>query len=146
MKSIALIHAKKGNFDNAIEMFTEVLKIKCSEVGHIHPEVAGAHKRIGNVHYQRGDLKSATVEYRKALSIYQQSIGDDHHATKSALLIVEKVTKEIADALTPQAEIVDAQASQTPPIVSSDGAQDTHLSSSPNTCFFKRAPKGYESL
>jgi lysozyme family protein len=42
-------------------MFTEVLKIKSSEVGHIHPEVAGAHKRIGNVHYQRGDLNSAAA-------------------------------------------------------------------------------------
>ncbi|KAL3794010.1 hypothetical protein ACHAW5_004295 [Stephanodiscus triporus] len=134
MKSIALIHAKKGNFDSAIEIFTEVLKIKCSEVGHIHPEVAGAHKRIGNVHYQRGDLNSAEGEYRKALSIYQQSMGDEHQATKSALLIVEKVTKEIADAQASQSTSLD------------EDAQDTEHSSSPSTSFFKRAPKGYESL
>ena len=75
MKSIALIHAKKENFDNAIEIFTKVLNIKCIDVGHVHPEVASAHKRIGNVHCQRGDLVNADNEYRKALSIYIHCFG-----------------------------------------------------------------------
>lgn len=121
MKSIALIHAKKESFDSAIEIFNEVLSIKCAEVGHIHPEVASAHKRIGNVHYQRGDLASADSEYRKALAIYQNSLGRDHQTTKSARAIVEKVGKEIQES----------------------NSQQLATSS---TSFFKRAPKGYESL
>jgi tetratricopeptide (TPR) repeat protein len=146
MKSIALIHAKKGNFDVAIETFTEVLKIKCSEVGHIHPEVASAHKRIGNVHYQRGDLKSAEGEYRKALFILQQSLGDEHQTTKSALHIVEKISREIDDAQTSQEGIVDSQAPLTPPTYVTDDTHDSHQSPLSSTSFFKRAPKGYESL
>lgn len=142
MKSIALIHAKKGNFDKAIAMFTEVLNIKRSEVGHIHPDVAGAHKRIGNVHYQQRDLESAEGEYRKALSIYQQSMGDDHPATKSALLIVEKVTKEIADA---QASIAHSTTIAST-CQNDDDAQDNQQLTSSSITFFKRAPKGYESL
>ncbi|KAL3823081.1 hypothetical protein ACHAXA_011133 [Cyclostephanos tholiformis] len=147
MKSIALIHAKKGNFDHAIETFTEVLKIKCSEVGHFHPEVAGAHKRIGNVHYQRGDLSSAEGEYRKALSIYQQNFGDEHQATKSALHIVEKVAKEIADAHLSDKDTEDTQTPLTPPTCCAiDDAYETQQSSLSSTSFFKRVPKGYESL
>ena len=126
MKSIALIHAKKENFDSAIEIFTEVLNIKSTEVGPTHPEVAGAHKRIGNVHYQRGDLVGAEVEYRKALAIYQHSLGDDNQTTKSCLAIVDKVGKEVADA--------QHQTAATP------------QASSSSTSFFKRAPRGYEQL
>ncbi|KAL3756982.1 hypothetical protein ACHAWU_004636 [Discostella pseudostelligera] len=124
MKSIALIHAKQQNFDDAIGIFTEVLNIVCADMGNMHPEVASSHKRIGNVHYQRGDLTSAESEYRKALSIYQQCLGADNQTTKSAQAIVDKVVKEIAD----------AQTTPTPSTSSSSGS------------FFKRAPKGYESL
>ena len=127
MKSIALIQAKKENFDAAIEMFTDVLNIKCAEVGHVHPEVAGAHKRIGNVHYQRGDLTNAGGEYRKALAIYQHSLGHEHPTTKSAQAILDKVEKEMVD--TQEEKQV---ATQSP--------------SSPSKHFFKRVPKGYESL
>ena len=121
MKSIALIHAKKENYDCAIEIFSEVLNIKCAEVGHIHPEVAGAHKRIGNVHYQRGDLGSAVGEYRKALAIYQESLGPDHQSTKSLEVVLVKIENEIADA---------QEVTQQPPA---------------STSFFKRA-RGYERL
>jgi len=130
MKSIALIHAKKENYDNAIAIFTEVLNIKCADVGRMHPEVAGAHKRIGNVHYQRGDLASADGEYRKALAIYQHSLGPDNQTTKSANAIVEKVGKEITDA---QLNVGVCASTQ-------------QQSNSSSTSFFKRAPKGYESL
>ena len=123
MKSIALIHAKKENYDCAIEIFNEVLNIKCAEVGHIHPEVAGAHKRIGNVYYQRGDLDSADGEYRKALAIYQQSLGPDHQTTKSLEVVLVKIENEIADA---------QEATQQPTM-------------SASTSFFKRA-RGYERL
>lgn len=121
MKSIALIHAKRENFDSAIGIFTEVLKIKYAELGDMHPEVASCYKRIGNVHYQRGDLVSAEKDYRQALSIYQHTLGDEHQSTKSARAVVEKINKEIADK---------RQSSSSPPPGS----------------FFKRAPKGYESL
>ncbi len=124
MKSIALIHAKQQNFDDAVGMFTEVLDIVCADLSQMHPEVASSHKRIGNVHYQRGDLSSAEREYRKALSIYQQCLGSDNQTTKSAQAIVDKVEKEIAD----------SQAIPTP------------STSSSSSSFFKRAPKGYESL
>ena len=146
MKSIALIHAKQGNFDNAIEMFTEVLNIKCSEVGPIHPDVASAHKRIGNVYYQRGDLVSAEVVYHRALSIYQECMGDDHPATLSALLIVEKVNKEITDA---QEAALSDEHGTTTTCLNADDVPHNHqrqLSSSSSKTFFKRAPKGYESL
>ena len=126
MKSIALIHAKQQNFDDAIGMFTEVLNIVCADLGHMHPEVASSHKRIGNVHYQRGDLTSAECEYRKALSIYQQCLGPDNQTTNSAQAIVDKVEKEIAD----------SQSTSTP----------NPSTSSSSSSFFKRAPKGYESL
>ena len=95
MKSIALIQSKKGNFDRAIEIFTEVRNIKCSELGKMHPEVASAHKRIGNVHYQRGDLENAQKEYRQALSIYEQTLGKDHQSTTSSRVIVEKIGEEL---------------------------------------------------
>ncbi|KAL9188814.1 hypothetical protein ACHAXT_007192 [Thalassiosira profunda] len=123
MKSIALIHAKREEYDEAIAVFSEVLDVKTGEVGPLHPEVASAHKRIGNVHYQRGDLAGAEDEYQKALAIYQQCLGDDHQATRAAKLVVEKVGQEAAER---------------------QGSLEQPQSSS--SSFFKRAPKGYESL
>ena len=73
--------ARRDNHNAAIEVFTEVLNIKVADVGRMHPEVASAHKRIGNVHYQRGDLAAADGEYRKALSIYQHCCGAEHSTT-----------------------------------------------------------------
>ena len=46
-----------------------------------YPEVASAHKRIGKVYYQRGDLAAADGEYRKALLIYQHCCGAEHSTT-----------------------------------------------------------------
>ena len=121
MKSIAAIQTKKENFEDAIEISTEVLDIKCAELGGMHPEVASTHKSIGNVHYKRGDLVNAESEYRRALSIYKQTLGDDHQSAKSAQAIVDQICKEL----------VELRKTQAP---------------STNNGFFKRAPKGYESL
>ena len=138
MKSIALIHAKRENYDEAIGIFTEVLDVKRDEMGRSHPEVAGAHKRIGNVHYQRGDLAGADEEYRRALAIYQHSLGCEHQTTKSAQAMLEKVAKEMG------ADRGGRQQQQQQQANAGD-AQQSSLSSS-GTSLFKRAPKGYESL
>mmetsp|Transcript_16748 Transcript_16748/g.27077 ORF Transcript_16748/g.27077 Transcript_16748/m.27077 type:complete len:109 (-) Transcript_16748:52-378(-) len=98
-------------------------------LGDVHPEVVSAHKRIGNVRYQRGDLANADDEYRKALSIYIHCFGQEHQTTKSAAVMVEKVAKEMA-----QQQVV--AVTPVPPVSSSPSS----------TSFFKRGPKGYESL
>ncbi|KAL7552281.1 hypothetical protein ACHAWF_015514 [Thalassiosira exigua] len=137
MKSIALIHAKRGDYDEAVQVFQEVLEIKVGEVGPRHPEVAGAHRRIGNVRYRRGDLEGAREEYRKALDIYQESLGAEHPTTASAGAIVEKVGKELVERRErEQRQGADGMVEET-----TEGRQDP-----PSTSFFKRAPKGYESL
>ena len=84
MNSIALIQAKKENFAAALKIFTELLRIKHTEAGPGHPEVVGTHTRIGNMHYQQGDLAQADEEYRKALTIYRRSLGQEHQTTRSA--------------------------------------------------------------
>ena len=43
--------------------------------------MTSAHKRIGKVHYQRGDLAAADGEYRKTLSIYQHYCRAEHSTT-----------------------------------------------------------------
>jgi hypothetical protein len=73
-------------------------------------------------------------------------MGDDHPATKAALLIVEKVNKEITDAQ--EAALTDAHGTPTT-CLNADDVPHEHqrqLSSSSSKTFFKRAPKGYESL
>lgn len=131
MKSIAIIHVKKGSFDEAIGVFTQVLQIKLSEVGRSHPEVASAHKRLGNVYWQKGEKAAAEIHYSKALHIYSSCLGDDHEATRGVRAIVDKVVKELDDsASTRQQTETNAEA-------------DARI---PSTSFFKRAPKGYESL
>ena len=131
MKSIAIIHAKKGSFDEAIGVFTQVLQIKSAEVGRSHPEVASAHKRLGNVYWQKGDTAAAEIQYSKALQIYSSCLGDDHETTRGVRAIVDKVLKELDDSASTRQQ------------TETNTDADARI---PSTSFFKRAPKGYESL
>jgi tetratricopeptide (TPR) repeat protein len=89
LKSIGTILTKKGDYEDAYDVFRDVLSIKCTVHGTDHPEVASAYKSLGNVHYKLGDLADAERQYRHALSIYRRCKGEDHVDTIAAKTTID---------------------------------------------------------
>ena len=70
-------------YDEAMEIFQDLLRRKCIVLGSCHPDIAYAHKCIGNIHMRRGELGNAIRQYKHAYDIYQKTVGDDHKETKA---------------------------------------------------------------
>jgi tetratricopeptide (TPR) repeat protein len=66
------------NWDEAMGLYDEVLRLRETVLGAEATEVAETLNNQGRVHLLRGDLKAAEALLRRALSIDQKALGLDH--------------------------------------------------------------------
>ena len=67
-------------FDEALEILQEVIDKDAS--------IIEAYDSLGYVHYKKGDLKNAKIQYQKMLEL-----NPNHPKAKNALAIIEKELK-----------------------------------------------------
>ena len=56
-----------------------------SSFGEDHPDVARRRRNLGEALEKINDIEGALEHYRKALSVYQEKLGENHPKTKSLL-------------------------------------------------------------
>ena len=95
LKSIAMIHMKTHDYKEALEMFNEFLRIQCIAKGNGSIEVFCAYKNIGNAYFKLGRFGEAERNYRHALSIARDTLGDDHQDTLSVRRSIEHIRQSI---------------------------------------------------
>ena len=84
-----MIHMKTHDYKEALEMFNEFLRIQCIAKGNGSIEVFCAYKNIGNAYFKLGRFGEAERNYRHALSIARDTLGDDHQDTLSVRRSIE---------------------------------------------------------
>ena len=95
LKSIAMIHTRKGDYDEAMGIFQEILRMKCAQFGSSHPEIAYAYKCIGHVYLKQGEIDDALKQYQHAREIYQITYGDDHPDIKTMVSHITAMEEEL---------------------------------------------------
>ena len=76
---------RQGNAFEAIEYWTQALKINKAIFGDSHPNVAGALNNLGNAWSNLGEKKKAIEYFTQALEIYKAIFGDSHPDVASTL-------------------------------------------------------------
>ena len=74
----ALIKYNQAEFDEAIQLFQQVLEINRKILPPNHPELAKSYNNIGMVYNDMGDYPQALSSYEKVLEIQQQSLPPNH--------------------------------------------------------------------
>ncbi|HCA56552.1 MAG TPA: hypothetical protein DEP46_01065 [Blastocatellia bacterium] len=77
----AMVHHRKGNFNEAIKRFNESL-VRSSNEGDIR-HVAYTHQQLGNIYYDQGEFAKSLEQHEKALDIASQITAAEQMANSN---------------------------------------------------------------
>lgn len=75
---MATEHLQQGEYDEALEVFEEILRGQLARYGPDHYRVGIAHHNIGIVHMRREDYEQATRSYLEAVKVRKKALAPDH--------------------------------------------------------------------
>jgi Tfp pilus assembly protein PilF len=82
---MATEHLQQGEYDEALEVFEEILRGQLTRYGTDHYRVATALHNMGVVHMRRGDYTRAAHAYREAIAIRRRALSPDHPDVAASL-------------------------------------------------------------
>ncbi|GMU56926.1 MAG: hypothetical protein AMXMBFR33_60720 [Candidatus Xenobia bacterium] len=68
----------QGRFEAAEPICRQAVEIRKRRLGDCHPEVADAHRELGNLYEVMGRREEALDAYNQAVDIYREACGEDH--------------------------------------------------------------------
>eukprot|EP01043_Picozoa_sp_COSAG02_P036972 COSAG02_NODE_2746_length_8108_cov_37.665002_6_plen_91_part_00 len=71
----------RGNYDEALRLYDQALKIKMKALGPDHASTATTLNNMAQVHDSQGNYDEALRLYDQALKIKMKALGPDHAAT-----------------------------------------------------------------
>ncbi|MGH7954644.1 MAG: tetratricopeptide repeat protein, partial [Gloeomargaritales cyanobacterium] len=86
-----------GLFDDAIDSFTEALKMRRQTVGKHHINYAESLHKLGDALYHTGALEDAVTAYAKALVVRKSSFGMNHSDVGTTLYCLGNVSCELGN-------------------------------------------------
>ena len=92
---IANIHAKKGNFDLAIEHYTAALEIKTASLPAQHPSIAMTFEHLAGVYEGKRDRSRAISCLEKASAVYRRTLSPND----DKLLQIDKRIRHLSQAV-----------------------------------------------
>jgi len=75
---VATEHLMQGELDEALEVFTEILRGQLTRYGDTHARVGTARHNIGLVQAKRLDFGAAVESYEEAVRIRRETLGETH--------------------------------------------------------------------
>ncbi|CAB9497489.1 Kinesin light chain [Seminavis robusta] len=82
--SVAYALSKVGHYKAALEMHEKALRIREDILGIDHLDTATSYRCIGSILYgQQGNLDDALLNYTRALSAFESSLGPEHPSSAS---------------------------------------------------------------
>ena len=88
MTKMALIQAARKDFDNAIMIFSQVLRARRKILGYNHPEVAKTLSNMACIHYECGGLLPASKALEESIEILRNISFAGAVSIQSALATV----------------------------------------------------------
>lgn len=82
----ALQHIDNNEFDEAVQVFTTILRSHTEKFGDRHHLVGNAWHNIGMVRMYAGETKEALEAFEKSIKIKSKALGADHPETASSML------------------------------------------------------------
>jgi len=79
LNNLGDIERKRGNYDNALQIYNRGLKAIELTLGHTHSEAAEIIHNIGLVKHQQGQYQESIKLYTDALQIVKKEFGDKHY-------------------------------------------------------------------
>ena len=76
----AMVQARAGDTDKALELFEETLRLRTDGFGAKHPKLAGIINNIATMHYRFGRYDEAEPMYLRSIEISEANLGPDHPA------------------------------------------------------------------
>lgn len=67
---------KKGEFETAEQLYREALDRLETAAGPVHPRIASVLLRLGDFYSSRKQYEAAEEQFRRAMTIYEQTFGD----------------------------------------------------------------------
>jgi tetratricopeptide (TPR) repeat protein len=82
---MATEHLQQGEYDEALEVFEEILRGQLTRHGTNHPRVGTALHNLGVVHMRREDYALAVQAYREAVAVRRSALYPNHPDVASSL-------------------------------------------------------------
>ncbi|GAX17865.1 kinesin light chain [Fistulifera solaris] len=82
---MATEHLRQGEYDEALEVFEEIVRGLLTRYGDSHPRVGTAYHNRGIVQMRLGQYDAATQSYQQAIRIRKTTLGDDHADVATSL-------------------------------------------------------------
>ena len=73
-----MIHARQGNYNEAVEYYEKSLEIYKKSLPENHPSLAASYNNIGSVYKSMGEYSKALEYYEKSLEISEKSLPENH--------------------------------------------------------------------
>ncbi|MEM7156167.1 MAG: tetratricopeptide repeat protein [Myxococcota bacterium] len=74
----AMVEARAGNREGALELFEETLRLRTEGFGPDHPKLAGSINNIATMHYRFGRYEQAEPLYLRSIEISVANLGPQH--------------------------------------------------------------------
>ncbi|MBX9679148.1 MAG: serine/threonine-protein kinase [Gemmataceae bacterium] len=86
LDKVGTVYIGFAEFDRALPLLEESLKLRLAHLPEDHPDVATSWHHRGYYHHTRANFAKATEDYRKALAIRKKCFGPDHPLVGQTLL------------------------------------------------------------
>ena len=86
LDKVGTVYIGFAEFDRALPLLEESLKLRLAHLPEDHPDVATSWHHRGYYHHTRGYFAKAADDYRKALAIRKKAFGPDHPLVGQTLL------------------------------------------------------------
>jgi eukaryotic-like serine/threonine-protein kinase len=78
LDKLAIVHAARGDYDEAEALHERALALKIATLGEDHPDVASSLNNLAAVHQSTAAWAKAKPLHERALAIREQTLGPDH--------------------------------------------------------------------
>ncbi|ETN97305.1 TPR repeat-containing protein, partial [Reticulomyxa filosa] len=90
-----LASAFKNNneLNKSIEFGEKALKLRLNKLDCTHPHIGESYVLLGDIYFAKGNKNKAKEYYEKAIKIFNQRLGEQHHKTQDGKLTLEKINE-----------------------------------------------------
>lgn len=73
---------RRGEYDEALPLYEQTLRIQEKALGLDHPDVATTLNNMGNLFYDQGKFEEALPLTERAIAVLEKALGPEHPRTK----------------------------------------------------------------
>ncbi|ETO01432.1 hypothetical protein RFI_36008, partial [Reticulomyxa filosa] len=70
------------------------LELRLNKLDHTHPRIGESCVLLGEIYFVKGDKNKSKEYYEKAIKIFNQKFGEQHHKTQNVKLTLEKINEK----------------------------------------------------